>query len=66
MPKALCISGMVIAILVFILFLSDFVLQLINEQIAPFKGANPMMDIAFILCSVGLALLSWKTFKEQV
>jgi hypothetical protein len=66
MPKALCISGMVIAVLIFILFLSDFVLGLINENIAPFKGASPMMDIVFILCAVGLALLSWNTFKEQV
>lgn len=66
MPKALCISGMVIAVLVFILFSSDFVLQLVNDQIAPFKGAAPMMDIVFILCSVALAFLSWKTFREQV
>ena len=66
MPKALCISGMVIAVLIFILFLSDFVLQMINEQIAPFKGASPMMDLVFIFCAVGLALLSWNTFKEQV
>lgn len=66
MPKALCISGMVIAILVFVLFLSDFVLQLVNDQIAPFKGASPLMDIVFVVCSGGLAFLSWKTFREQV
>lgn len=66
MPKALCISGMVIAVLIFILFLSDFVLGMINEQIAPFKGASTLMDIVFIICAVVLALLSWNTFKEQV
>lgn len=67
MPKALCISGMVIAVLVFILFLSDLILgKMINEQMAPFKGASALMDIAFIICAAALALLSWNTFKEQV
>lgn len=67
MPKALCITGMVIAILIFIIFLTDFLLALIGAwSWAPFKGASWMMDIVFVICAGGIGYLSWKTFKEQV
>ena len=65
MPKALCIAGMVVSALILLLFLADFVLNLLSEDIAPFKGASPFMDIVFILCAVGLGFMSWLTFKEQ-
>ena len=67
MPKALCIAAMVIAALVLLLFLADFVLNMVSQtSIAPFKGASPLMDIMFILCALGLGFLSWSTFKEQI
>lgn len=67
MPKALCISGMVIAVLIILLFLTDFLLNMFGAvTLAPFKGAQPFMDIVFVICGVVLGLMSWLTFKEQV
>ena len=63
MPKALCIAGMAISAVLFILFLWDLVTP---QWMAPFGRANMMMDIAFVLCSAGLGYLSWSTWKEQV
>jgi hypothetical protein len=65
MPKALCLTGLVIAILVFLIFLSDLLLGMVGmTSLAPFKMSNLMMDIIFILCSLGLAWVSWSSFKE--
>jgi hypothetical protein len=61
MPKALCLTGLAIAAVLFLIFLAD----LIPSPIAPFRGASRLMDIAFVLCSVALAWLSWTTWKEQ-
>jgi hypothetical protein len=62
MPKALCMAGMVISILILILFILDLALP---ANIAPFKGASMVMDVGFILCAGGLGYLSWATFREQ-
>lgn len=63
MPKALCIAGMAISAVLFLIFLWDLASP---AWIAPFRKANVMMDIAFVICSAALAYLSWTTFKEQV
>ena len=60
MPKALCIVGMVIAVLIFILFLLDLLLQF------PFSGASPAMDIGFVICSAILGYMSLSAFWEAV
>ena len=62
MPKALCMAGMVIAILILLLFILDLSLP---GAWAPFKRASMLMDIGFILSAVGLGYLSWATFREQ-
>lgn len=62
MPKALSISGMVIAVLILILFLLDLVLP---SSIAPLSRASWLLDVVFVICSAGLGYLSWITFKEQ-
>jgi hypothetical protein len=62
MPKGLCVTGMVIAILIFLLFLLDLVLPV---SWAPFKRASLLMDISFVICASGLGYLSWSTFREQ-
>ncbi len=62
MPKALCMAGMVISILILLLFVLDLALP---GTLAPFKRASLMMDIGFILCAGGLGYLSWATFREQ-
>ncbi len=67
MPKALCISAMVIAILVFILFFVDLVVGYFGQQyaIAPFKGASWLIDIVFCISAGLLAFLAWTTYREQ-
>ena len=58
MPKALAISGMVVAGLLLLIFILDLAAGI------PFKGASTMMDVGFIICSLALAYLSWSTWRE--
>ena len=59
MPKALCLTGMVVAIVVFLLFLLDLIIKV------PFQRANLVMDLVFVLCAGTLGFISWTTFREQ-
>jgi len=59
MPKALCIAGMVVSILVAIVFLADLAVKI------PFSRASLVMDIALVVCSLLLAVISWLTLREQ-
>ena len=63
MPKALCMSGMAVTILIAMLFIADLA---VPEQMAPFRKASMLMDIAMIACAVMLFVASWFTFREQV
>jgi hypothetical protein len=58
MPKALSITGMVVAVLLLLIFGLDLGLQF------PFKRANTTMDIGFLVCSAILAYMSWSTYRE--
>ena len=60
MPKALCLTGMVIAVLVLVLFLLDLAVAI------PFSRANLVMDIAMLVSALMLGFISWTTFREQV
>lgn len=62
MPKVLCMTGFVIAVLVLAVFLLDL---LGPESIAPLKKASKMMDIVFAVSAIGLGYLSWATWREQ-
>ena len=62
MPKALCITGLSIAAVLFVLFLWDLV---VPTWLAPFKKASLLMDIAFVFSSAGVGYLSWITWREQ-
>lgn len=67
MQKGLCITALTISVIVFAIFLADLVLGLLgNASIAPFKFANMIMDIVFVVCAVVVAVLSWFTYREQV
>ena len=67
MQKGLCIAALSIAVIVFALFVADLVLGLAGmNQIAPFKYANMVIDIVFVVCSLVLAIMSWFTLREQV
>jgi len=55
-------AGIVVAILVFFVFLVHL---FVPSSIAPSNGTSRMMDIVFVICAIGLGLLSWMTYKEQ-
>jgi threonine/homoserine/homoserine lactone efflux protein len=59
MPKALCMVGMAVAIILVLLFLLDLVAGI------PFRRASMMMDILMLVCAAMLAYVSWSTFREQ-
>ncbi len=58
MPKALCLIGLVVAGLVFLLFVLDLAIGIMGK-------ASILMDIMFIIGSLGLGFLSWEAFREQ-
>ena len=67
MAKGLCFTGIIVAVLILIVFLTDLVASFTGlSGIAPFRGASRMMDIVFVLCAAGLGFLSWTTLREQV
>jgi TRAP-type C4-dicarboxylate transport system permease small subunit len=54
-------------VIVLVLFLADLILGLSGlNHLAPFKYANPILDLVFIICAAVLAYFSWFTMKEQV
>lgn len=66
MPKALCLIGLVIASLVFLIFFLDLVLGLSGlTNMAPLRTASALMDVIFMVASAGLAYVAWSTFREQ-
>ena len=60
MPKALCIVGIVVAVLLLVVFGLDLAIGF------PFGKASTAMDIGFVVCSLVVGYLSWTTFREQV
>ena len=67
MQKGLCISALTISVIVFAIFLADLIFGVAGmTSLAPFKFANVIMDIVFVICALALGLMSWFTYKEQV
>ena len=60
MPKALCIVGAVVAVLLLLTFAMDLAIEF------PFGRASTLMDVSFIICAGILGYLSWATMREQV
>jgi hypothetical protein len=58
MPKALCISGAVVAVLLLLVFGTDLAAGF------PFGRASLLMDIATVICSLALGYASWSTFRQ--
>lgn len=59
MPKALCMSAMVVSGIIGVVFAADLALGI------PFNNASTVMDIGFLVCAVTTAFLGWSTFREQ-
>jgi hypothetical protein len=58
MARAMSIAGMVIAGLLVLVFGLDLVLKI------PFSGAQPMMDLGFVVSGLILGYLSWNALSE--
>lgn len=66
MPKVLCLIGLVISILVFLLFTLDLVFGFSGlSAMAPFQSVSVVTDILAMLASGCLIYVSWMTFREQ-
>ena len=63
MPRLLCLGGLVVAGLVFLLFLLDLIMSVAGMG-ALFRYPSLLMDISFMICSAVLGYLSWMTLKE--
>jgi hypothetical protein len=63
MPRMLCLGGLVVAGLIFLLFLVDLIMGL-GGMGALFNYQSILMDIAFMVCSGILGYLSWTSFRE--
>jgi len=59
MPKALCILGTAISVLLLVIFGLDLATKF------PFGRESAVMDVGFILASGVLAYLSFTTMREQ-
>ena len=59
MPKALCMSGIAVAILIILLFAADLIIGL------PFKRASILIDICLLISAAMLGVISWFTLREQ-
>lgn len=58
MPKALVISGIVIASLIVLLFGLDLAIKW------PFEQASMTMDITYVICALILGYLSWNAMRD--
>lgn len=66
MPKVFCLIGLGVSALILVIFLADLLFGLIGmKNFAPFYMASVLMDIMFIISAIGLAFLSWQTYREQ-
>ncbi len=66
MPKALCMTSLVVSILVAVMFLEDAITSMLGMTgLAIFGGANLTMDIVFAILAGALIYMSWTTYREQ-
>ena len=59
MAKILCMVGLAISALIFLIFLVDI------SAGWPFSRYSILLDVCFMVVSVMVAWMSWVTYKEQ-
>jgi hypothetical protein len=57
MPKAFCIAGAVVAILLLVIFGADLAIEF------PFGRQSWTIDIGMAICSIMLGYISWATYR---
>lgn len=63
MPRLLCLSGLVVAGLVLLLFLADLIMSFTGGG-GIFSYPSLLMDIVFIVCAGLLGYLAWVSLKD--
>ncbi len=63
MPRLLCLTGLVVSGLVFLLFLVDLGMSL-GGMGALFHYDSLLLDIVFLISSSALGYLAWSTLRE--
>ena len=63
MPRLLCLTGLVVSGLVFLLFTANLIMTFVGGT-GIFWYPSLMMDIVFIVCSGLLGYLSWTAYRE--
>ena len=63
MPRLLCLSGLVVAGLVLLLFLADLIMSFTGGG-GIFSYPSLLMDIVFIICAGLLGYLAWVALKD--
>jgi hypothetical protein len=63
MHRLLCLTGLVISGLVFLLFTANMIMSLVGGA-GIFWYPSLLMDIAFIVCSGLLGYLAWTAMRE--
>lgn len=58
MPKVLTITAMVVAALVFLIFVLDLALKF------PFNRESVVMDVGFIACALAVGYVGWSAYRE--
>jgi hypothetical protein len=64
MPRLLCFLGLIVAGLVFLLFLVDLIMSILGMA-SIFWYPSYLMDGVFIVCAGLLGYLAWTALKEQ-
>jgi hypothetical protein len=59
MPKALCLVGTVVAVLLFLVFGLDLAIAF------PFHRHSMPMDVGTLICAALLGYVSWTALREQ-
>lgn len=63
MPRLLCLTGIVVSLLVFLLFTVDLIMSLVGGT-GIFWYPSLLMDIMFIVCAGLLGYLAWTAMRE--
>jgi hypothetical protein len=63
MPRLLCLTGLVVSGLVFLLFTANLIMSLVGGT-GIFWYPSLLMDIVFIVCAGLLGYLSWTAYRE--
>ncbi|WP_237607540.1 hypothetical protein [Roseimaritima sediminicola] len=66
MPKALCLTSLAVAVVIVLLFLTDLIMGFAGMTASsPLRGASMLMDVAFVVIGIAIAVMSWTTYREQ-